>query len=243
MFFQEMELHLINLVDLEDLAAQWMNMKRRVIPAKTLARRITSMRSFGRCMGVPVLVDYTAPTPARAIPHPLPGLAKDLQAMLAVARNDEQRTLIALTGLCGCRITEARDTRPEDFDLHDMVLTIRGKGDKTRKVPISPLAWSVMCSTVTRAMLDRSTTVVEFTDRHAREIITRLGSRAGISRPVSTHDLRATFATIAYNNSKGNIRAVQELLGHSSVVQTQLYTGVAMAAMRGAANFVFDEED
>lgn len=237
MFFLEMNLAEISIQELEGMASTWLNARRRQVAAKTLGRRLTSMRAFGKCLGIKILAEYSAPTPARSMPHPLPGLLEDVKKMMAMTKSEQQRCLLALCGLCGLRITEAREVAPSDFDLHNMTLTVRGKGDKTRIVPVSKTAWSILCPTVLEAKISGRTSVVVLTDRHAREIITQLGVRAGIARPVASHDLRATYATVAYNNSGGNIRAVQDLLGHASVTQTQLYTGVTMDAMRVASNF------
>lgn len=236
MFFQEMDLEEVEIDNLNFMAVTWMNQRRRIVAPKTLTRRITSMRALGRCLGVAMLEEYSAPTPASSMPHPLPGLAADIEKMLAVALSDRQRTLVALLALCGLRISEARQVAPTDFDLHNMLLTVRGKGDKTRIVPVSQQAWSVMSPCVVEATLSKWPTVILYTDRHARELITKLGARAKLARPISSHDLRATFGTLAYALT-GNIRAVQELLGHASVEQTVLYTGVRLAEMRAAANF------
>lgn len=236
MFYIEMEHDEVEIDNLEAEVVIWMNRYRRRVAPKTLARRITSMRALGRCLGISMLAEYSAPTPARSMPHPLPGLDRDIERLLAAAGSNKQRTLIALCALVGCRVTEAREVSPKDFDLTEMTLTIRGKGDKTRVVPISKAAWFVMAECVTEAMLRNYTTVINFTDRHARELITLLGRKAGVSRPISSHDLRATFGTLAYARTK-NIRVVQELLGHATVEQTQLYTGVSQAQMREAANF------
>lgn len=240
MFFEEMDLVEVCLADLEVLAATWMNAKRRIVSPKTLGRRITSMRALAKCLGITVLHEYSAPTPAQANPHPLPGLVRDLEAMIQVARTEEQKALIALTGMCGLRISEARSVGPNDFDLHLMTLLVRGKGDKSRIVPVSRNAWSVMCSRVAEAKLNGETTIIRFTDRHARDVVTRLGARARIQRPVSSHDLRATFATLTYRNSGNDIRVVQELLGHASVTQTQLYVGASLEGMRSAVDFDVD---
>lgn len=243
MLFEEMQLTEVEMCDLESVAAAWMNKYRRIRSPKTVGRRLTSVRQFGRALGIQLLEDYSAPTPARPVPHPLPGLARDLGRMVAMARNEEQKSLVALTGMCGLRVGEARGTCPDDFDLAKMNLLVRGKGDKDRIVPISKLAWSVMSLRVVSATLNNEPNIITVTDRHARQIITKLGSRAGISRPVSSHDLRATFATLAYHNGGKDIRAVQELLGHASVTQTQLYIGVTEDRMRAAANFVFEDDD
>ena len=70
-------------------------------------------------------------------------------------------------------------------------------------------------------------------DRGARNAIKNLGKRSGLRREVASHDLRATFATDLLNRGV-NIRIVQELLGHSSVETTQIYTATTLEAMREA---------
>lgn len=153
--------------------------------------------------------------------------------LINVTSNERHQALIALCGLEGCRIAEALAVRPKDFDVNEMELSIRGKGDKTRIVPISTNAWGVLQPPVTRAFIGGGCEVVGLKDRFARRIITDLGKRAGLRRPISSHDLRATFATEVYNRTL-DIRLVQELLGHSSSQTTELYTGIDRAKMKQA---------
>ena len=153
--------------------------------------------------------------------------------LIEIATNERYKALIAFCGLEGCRVAEALAVKPCDFDLDEMELTIRGKGDKTRIVPVSTAAWDVLQIPVTRAFVSGGCEVVGLKDRFARRVITDLGKRAGLRRPISSHDLRATFATEVYNRTL-DIRLVQELLGHSSSQTTELYTGVQRAAMRKA---------
>lgn len=156
-----------------------------------------------------------------------------MRRLIKVARNDSQRALLALCGLCGLRISEALSICPQNFKLAEMMLEVRGKGDKTRFVPVSPEAWDLLIIPVTRAMCENDREVINLKDRFARRVITNLGIKAGLRRHISSHDLRATFATAVYDKT-GDIRLVQELLGHSSVETTQLYTGVLLSKMRDA---------
>ena len=201
---------------------------------KTTSRRLTSLRAFAKWAGWgDMLSDYSAPTAARGIPHPLPEGIDGVHRLIGCTRNEKQKALVALCGLMGCRIAEALAVRPSDFDLHDMTLSIRGKGDKTRIVPVSESAWGVLCSPVTRAFVDGDREVVGLKDRFARRVITTLGERAGLRRAISSHDLRSTFATAVFDKTK-DIRVTQELLGHASVSTTELYTLVGMDKMRSA---------
>lgn len=221
----------------EETAMGWLTSNRRIVAPKTTSRRLTSLRAFPRWADWPaMLADYSAPTAARAMPHPLPEGVEGVRRLIDCARAENQRSLIALCGLCGCRVGEALSIRPSHFDMTNMLLTIPGKGEKTRIVPVSNFAWEVLATPVGRAFIEGDREVVGLRDRFARRVITTLGERAGLKRAISSHDLRATFATEAYNLTK-DIRAVQELLGHATSKQTEVYTLASLEAMRQAVEF------
>lgn len=201
---------------------------------KTTTRRLTSLKVFSRWAGWgEPLVDYTAPHVTPGQPHPIPEGMDGVRRMIEAATRSEHKALVALCGMAGLRIAEALSVAPSDFDLHDMVLKVLGKGDKYRYVPVNDELWSVIASAVVEAFCDNAATVVSLHDRAARKVITRLAKNAGLQRHVKSHDLRATFATEVYNKTL-DIRVVQELLGHSSVETTQIYTGVRMQSLREA---------
>jgi site-specific recombinase XerD len=180
-----------------------------------------------------MLTEYSAPTAARSIPHPIPEGIPGVYRLIEVASNERQKAMIALCGLQGLRIAEALATRPSDFDLNEMCLTVRGKGDKTRVIPVSSNSWNILAVPVTRAFVEGDREVVGLRDRFARRVVTRLGEKAGLRRAISSHDLRSTFATEVYNKTQ-DIRLVQELLGHASVTTTEVYTLVGLDNMRKA---------
>jgi site-specific recombinase XerD len=218
----------------EDTATSWLTSNRRIVAPKTTGRRLTSLRAFAKWAGWgPMFDDYSAPVPAKSMPHPLPEGFDGVRKLIEACHTEEERSLVALCGMLGCRVSEARSVTPGDFNLGDMTLTIRGKGDKSRIVPLSTEAWDILSTPMTRAFIGGGGPVVDMTDRRARRTITRLGVRAGLKRHIASHDLRATFATSVYDKTL-DIRTVQELLGHSSVETTQLYTGVKMDTMRSA---------
>ena len=219
---------------LERGAQTYLNNVRSQWAPKTTQRRLGTLRSWARWAGAPAtfLAAYKAPTPAPAQPHPIPEGIPGVIAMIRTSRNPRHRALCALTGLMGLRVAEAIAVRPEHFDLTEWTLTVRGKGDKTRIVPISTLAWGFL----TRAYADAVAAggvLVPLTNRGARAAITRHARNAKLSRHVASHDMRATFATAAYDKTK-DLRAVQELLGHADAKTTQTYTQVSMTQMRRA---------
>lgn len=156
--------------------------------------------------------------------------------MITVARNSEQRALVALCGLCGLRISEALSVCPSNFNFSGLELTVCGKGDVTRIVPVSDGAWEAMRDAVSRAFIEGTDRrILSFKDRFARALITNLGERAHLSRRVASHDLRATFATAVYNKTLDQ-RLVQQLLGHASGSTTEIYIEVALQSMKAAVN-------
>lgn len=218
----------------ETTAMRWLQRFRQDLSPKTTSRRLTSLRAFAKWAGWGnVLGDYSAPTPAKGNPHPLPEGIDGVKRLIDATENEKQKALLALCGYCGLRVAEALAVRPSDFNLNEMTLTVRGKGDKTRVVPVSSAAWEILSMPVTRAFTENNRQVVQLKDRFARRIITDLGAKAGLQRSISSHDLRSTFATAVFDKTL-DIRVTQELLGHASVETTQLYTQVTLGKMRAA---------
>lgn len=238
MMWMEAELPpIIPLDDLEDIASSWLNSKRREVSPKTLGRRLTAVRALANALDMKILENYHAPTPAAPEPHPLPEGVEGVIQMIDACEKDEHRVLIALLGLVGTRLTEARETTPRHFDFRERKLRIYGKGSKERIVPIGDKAWEIILPIVVDAMTQPNLPIIKMGDRSARDTVTRIGARAGLSRRVASHDLRATFATEAYAKTK-NLRAVQMLLGHASSKQTEVYVAVADKSLREAANII-----
>ncbi len=239
MFWLEMGLDKLDLNNLESLAAEWLNSKRMLLAPKTSERRLTAMKSLGNAYKISILSEYSTPSPGRPQPHPLPDGVADIRRLLDVCEHEQHRILIAMTGLMGMRISEARSTRACDFTYGQPTVTIWGKGDDVRTIPVSPYAMEVMMPSLIEASIQARTDepLIRVGDRSAREAITVLGQRARISRPISSHDLRATFATEAYRRSL-DIRAVQELLGHATSKQTEVYILASQQAMRSAASIM-----
>lgn len=234
MMLEELQIVELPMDSFEDTAMEWLQEHRRTVAPKTTSRRLTSLRAFAKWAGWgPLLTDYSAPTPARGMPHPLPEGIEGVKRLIEATRYDTHKALVALCGLCGLRVAEALAIKPSHFDHENRTLVIRGKGDKTRVVPVSESAWSVLARPVTRAFIEGDREVVGLKDRFARRVITELGERAGLQRHISSHDLRATFATAVYDKTL-DLRTTQELLGHSSSQTTELYTGITMDKMRGA---------
>ena len=208
-------------------AANWLTATRTQVQPKTTNRRLTSLKAFAKWAKwglIEELEDYSAPTALKGQPHPIPEGIEGIKTMIETAKTPRHKSLVALCGLLGLRIGEALMVRPSHFNFDNMQLTVRGKGDKTRIVPVSTYAWSILASPVTTAFCDNDRLVIGLKDRFARDIIKKLGERSNLRREISSHDLRATFATEVYNKTL-DIRLVQYLLGHADSSTTEIYVG------------------
>lgn len=204
--------------------------------ARTTLRHLSSIKSWGRFMKHPLLEDYKSPKVPVPQPHPIPEGIDGVLSMIDAAKGINARALCALTGLLGLRVHEAVLVRADCFDTVNNLLTVRGKGDKTRVLPVSQKVWAYIKPAYDAAGPTNSR-IVPLSQRGARYAIKSHGRRAGLSRDIASHDMRATFATAAYGISH-DLRAVQSLLGHADVKTTQVYTGVDAAAMRAAASVI-----
>lgn len=230
----EVNLSEIHQEEFEEIGQNWLTANRRRVAAKTTQRRLTSLRAWARWAGWGSLFeDYSTPTPPQAIPHPLPEGIEGVERLISFSSKPEYSALIALCGMCGLRIQEALYVRPSHINIKAMTLTVYGKGDKQRIVPISEKAWAAMANAVTSAFIAGDQPVVNLKDRFARRVITNLGRKAGLRRPISSHDLRATFATEVFNRTLDR-RVVQELLGHAHGDTTDVYIGRSEQQMREA---------
>lgn len=223
--------------DYEEMAQTWLNETRAAAAPKTTGRRLTSLRGFARWANIETeLSEYKAPTPGRPIPHPLPEGLEGLERLLRYTANHEQNALVGCIGFIGLRVQEALDFHFTWLDTQSMILRVRGKGDKERFVPVSPRAWDSISTAFIHAMSSPDGKLIHYQDRSARKCITTLGRKAGLQRAISSHDLRATYATIMSNNGVPP-RVIQELLGHANLASTEIYTGVGVDSLKSAVNF------
>lgn len=233
MFFGDLGLSSVTLDAYPSSVAAWLNQYRRVLNPNTLSRRLSATRNFGMFGGLSkILPDFNLPTAEAPQPHPLPGLRDDLEKLIACCTNDTQRCLVAFLGFEGMRMHEALAMVASDFDLNNMSIKIVGKGEKTRRVPLTNVAAEYIIPAIIRTEVSRKGgRIVDIPERSARHFITSLGVKAGLSRPIASHDLRATCATLLYQGSK-DIMLVKEWLGHSDPATTAIYIGRTLEDLR-----------
>ncbi|SCF45957.1 integrase/recombinase XerD [Micromonospora mirobrigensis] len=200
--------------------------------------------------------DVRPPTPARRLPRALPvedvirlletaGPATATGAGAALALRD--RALLEFLYGTGARISEAVGLAVDDLDTADGAVLLRGKGGRTRLVPIGGYAVEALRAWLVRARpqlaaAGRGTPAVflnarggPLTRQGAWTILRRAAERAGLptdgANAVSPHTLRHSYATHLLDGG-ADVRVVQELLGHASVTTTQVYTLVTVERLR-----------
>ena len=190
------------------------------------------------------------PTPTKRLPKALP--LDQVEAILdaagsagtALAMRD--RALLELLYGTGARISEAVGLDVDDLDLtgDDSSVLLRGKGSKERIVPVGRYARAAIAGYLqnarpelaasgssARGALFLNARGGRLSRQSAWAIIARAAERAGVTVEVSPHTLRHSFATHLLEGG-ADVRVVQELLGHSSVTTTQIYTLVTVDSLR-----------
>jgi integrase/recombinase XerC len=211
---------------------------RQGIAPKTLQARLSACRSLFKFLlrGGELKHDPAAGVRAPKAPRKLPQvLDVDEMAKLVEIPTDgaeavRDRAILELLYSSGLRISELTGLKWRDLDLADASVRVTGKGRKTRIVPVGSKALAVL-----RALRELEQVASEdepvFRGRNgapigAAAVRTRMKAWAkaqGIERRVYPHLLRHSFASHMLESS-GDLRAVQELLGHADIATTQIYT-------------------
>ncbi|HEX4149475.1 MAG TPA: tyrosine recombinase XerC, partial [Pirellulales bacterium] len=221
--------------------------------AKTsIARRLASMRSFFRFgqrdgwAKTNPAKPLRNPRKSRSLPHFLS--SEDLGRLLVAPPADEplglrDRAILETLYSAGLRVSELVGLNDSDLDLTHGVLRVRGKGRRERLSPIGSFAAKALVAwqRVRKVQKTRDDQVPVIVNKFGRRLTTRSVGRllekylktTGLDRRTTPHTLRHSFATHLLDRG-ADIRSVQELLGHKSLITTQIYTHVSTATLRAA---------
>ena len=214
---------------------------RRGASGKTLQRELSSLRSLYRWLlreglaGSNPAVGVRAPKSPRRLPATLD--ADQLCSLLDHPVDDDLLTIrdqamIELFYSSGLRLAELVSVNVGDIDMAEGELGVLGKGSKTRRVPVGIKAreavqrWMRVRANLAAAgepALFVSSRGTRINSRTVEVRIARWARLQGAARDLHPHLLRHSFATHLLESS-GDLRAVQELLGHSDIGTTQIYT-------------------
>ncbi|MCU0460612.1 MAG: site-specific tyrosine recombinase XerD [Bacteroidales bacterium] len=233
--------------DLRDFIA-WFRLENR--NARTQSRIISGIRAFYKFLLIDGEIDKN---PASLIESPKTGLK--LPEVLSVSEIDSMITQIDLSKPeghrnkaiietlygCGLRVSELVNLRITDIHFGEGFVTVTGKGNKQRLVPISNKALREIDNYKPHrnrlpVIYDQN---VMFLNRRGRKltramiftIIKDLAAKAGIRKKISPHTFRHSFATHLVEGG-ADLRAVQEMLGHESILTTEIYTHIDRSFLR-----------
>lgn len=224
---------------------------------RSVARMLSSVRSFSAFAAgegwLPADPGASVRPPKAPARLPKAISVHDMERLLAAADGDEpaqlrDRALLELLYATGARISEAVGLAVDDVTFDEgtdgvSVVTVTGKGNKQRIVPLGSYARAAIEAYLVRARpvfaaRGRSTPALFLGARGARLsrqsawlVIQAAAERAGLAAHVSPHTFRHSFATHLLEGG-ADVRVVQELLGHASVATTQIYTLVTADMLR-----------
>lgn len=220
---------------------QWISqLHRKGLSGKSLQRKLSSIRRFYRFLlrenlieHNPV-VDVQSPKHVRKLPDTLD--AETLERLLDIEADDilavRDRALMELLYSSGLRLAELVGLDLPDLDQRQQLVRVVGKGNKTRYVPVGRVALSALQAWLRQrgALAATGETALFVSKRgtrlHPRSIQFRLDHwrlQQGLEQHVHPHKLRHSFASHLLESS-GDLRAVQEMLGHADISTTQIYT-------------------
>jgi site-specific recombinase XerD len=165
-------------------------------------------------------------------------LTKDeIKSLIDACFNDKSRLLILLLYSSGLRVSECLKMRVEDLDFKEKVCLVKqGKGKKDRVTVLSGTFAEQLKEYLNKEGIEEGAIFMNksgeiFSVRNAQKIVSSAAKRAGIKKIVTPHKLRHSFATHLLDAGV-SIRVIQELLGHSNLQTTQIYTRVSRDLIR-----------
>jgi integrase/recombinase XerC len=213
---------------------------RRGLAPRSIARRLSAVRSFLRVLvanghlGANVASNVSAPKPRRRLPGTLDAdqVAKLLESSGDGALDLRDRAMLELFYSSGLRLAELVRLELADLDFADKTVRVTGKGNKTRILPVGRHALEAVRHWLPeRSGLAPREEPALFVSRNGNRLaprsvqarLDRWARARGSERHLHPHLLRHSFASHLLESS-GDLRAVQELLGHASISTTQVYT-------------------
>ena len=212
--------------------------------ARTQSRIISGLKAFYKYLLLEenITFDPTALLEAPRIGRKLPEVltVEEIDSLfsfidLSKAEGPRNKAMLEVLYSCGLRVSELINLKLTNIYREDGFLRVIGKGDKERLIPISNRAMKEIDMYLpdrhSLKLIEKESQDVLFLNRRGRQltrvmvftIIKNLKEKAGIDKNISPHTFRHSFATHLIEGG-ADLRAVQEMLGHESIVTTEIYT-------------------
>ena len=225
--------------------------------AASQARRLSGIKSFYNYL---LLNDRIEQLPTDNVENPrldrtLPDVltVAEIDAMLATfdmttSKGCRDSAMVEVMYSCGLRVSELTSLKISDLFFGEGYIRIVGKGDKQRLVPIGSVARDKIQLYMELRRPEKNSEVTLFLNNRGKPltrvmvftIIRQAAERAGITKQISPHTLRHSYATHLLEGG-ANVRQVQELLGHESISTTEVYTHLDRKHLRSVVDDAFAE--
>lgn len=239
-------------VSREQITGYMTQLKEKGLAAATIARKLAAIKAFYRFM---TAEGYMDANPAEVVEAGTKGiklprvLSEDEvvrllnQPDITTAEGFRDRTMLEVLYATGMRVSELINLTLERVDLNMKYIIAFGKGSKERIVPLGSVAAEFLQQYLEKVRpklthAGRNTNIVflafgghELTRQRFCQIIRAYGRKANINKALTPHILRHSFATHLLDNG-ADLRSVQELLGHSDISTTQIYTHLTNKRLR-----------
>lgn len=239
-------------VSREQITGYMTQLKEKGLAAATIARKLAAIKAFYRFM---TAEGYMDANPAEVVEAGTKGiklprvLSEDEvvrllnQPDITIAEGFRDRTMLEVLYATGMRVSELINLTLERVDLNMKYIIAFGKGSKERIVPLGSVAAEFLQQYLEKVRpklthAGRNTNIVflafgghELTRQRFWQIIRAYGRKANINKALTPHILRHSFATHLLDNG-ADLRSVQELLGHSDISTTQIYTHLTNKRLR-----------
>lgn len=239
-------------VSREQITGYMTQLKEKGLAAATIARKLAAIKAFYRFM---TAEGYMDTNPAEVVEAGTKGiklprvLSEDEvvrllnQPDITTSEGFRDRTMLEVLYATGMRVSELINLTLERVDLNMKYIIAFGKGSKERIVPLGSVAAEFLQQYLEKVRpklthAGRNTNIVflafgghELTRQRFWQIIRAYGRKANINKALTPHILRHSFATHLLDNG-ADMRSVQELLGHSDISTTQIYTHLTNKRLR-----------
>ena len=206
------------------------------LSSRTIASILAALRFLFHEVAEKPIVNIKPPKQEKKLPVVL--TREEVKGMIDAASNPKHRLLVKFLYSAGLRISECLNLRVNDVDLESMVgIVRRGKGKKDRMFIISEKLAEDLEEYIIKNNLAPEDYIFpgknssRMSERAAQKIIAQLAKKAGITKKVTPHTLRHSFATHLLEQGV-DIRKIQELLGHANLSTTQIYTRVSTEELK-----------
>ena len=239
----------INSIDDNDIKSYLKYLKDNKHNERSIARNTSSLRSFYKFL---IINKHVKTNPMENITSiklskKLPDILTidEINKILDIKITDNysvrNKAMLELIYAAGLRVSELINLKTYDIDTLENIVRTMGKGNKERIIPIGEYATNALNSylSIRYTFLKKEINDYLFLNNHGKKmtrqgfykIIKKLARENNIKKDISTHTLRHSFATHMINNG-ADLRTIQELLGHSDISTTQIYTHVSTEKLK-----------